>query len=835
MMDDTEAYDAARTLSDVNAQLKLAVDLGKIAIWRHDLRTGRMHYSDLAFELLGMAPRPEGLSIDEVRSLHPPRRHPARRSPRPSRRCASSEPTDMEARYRRADGSWRYVLTRRVVERDAERRADRLRRRRARHDRARRAPAPRRGAGAPPRRRLARRRRRHLDDDRRPGRRRLERADVRAVRPLRAARAADLRPLAARLASIPTIAQRVGHQAHAYFIERRRRVRDRVPRPAPRRQRALDRHARRHRSRPPPARAASSASPWTSPSGTRARRAARGQRARRAHHPPRRHRHVGVRRRRLRALGRADVPPARPRAARARAEPRGAAGAGPSRRRRRRPRRDRRTRAAAQLPTAYEFRVRLPDGSYRWLASRSAAVLDDAGRPARRVGVNWDITESKNAELARQQAALAEREIQAKSQFLSRMSHELRTPLNAVLGFTQLLQIEARQSAQVGAARQARAHPRRRRPPALADQRRARPLGPRGGRDPAVDAAGRPRRSSCASRCRCCSRWRRSTASSSRPARAEGIAQRRPDAAAPGADQPALERDQVQPAAAAGCVVESHGANGEATLSVRDTGRGLTQRAGRQPVRAVQPLRRRERRHRGHRHRPDDRQGAGRRHGRPDRGRRASPGRGTVFAVTLPAARDGRRRPTPTPAAPDTVTDLLGAGAGRAQRHDPLHRGQPGQRPARRGAGHEPSAALTIVVGADRRGRRRARRRAAARPRPGRPAAARLRRLRGAAPPARRSADARDPVHRPVGERDARGHRARPRRAASPTTGPSRSTSPSSSPRCTGSSRPPSQTPRQHRARARRVSAAAAPTAGSSRPRCLSIGSGAAARPRKAR
>jgi hypothetical protein len=103
---------------------------------------------------------------------------------------------------------------------------------------------------------------------------------------------------------------------------------------------------------------------------------------------------------------------------------------------------------AALLPMAYEFRIRLPDGSYRWLASRSAAVLDDAGRPARRVGVNWDVTESKNAELARQQATLAEREIQAKSQFLSRMSHELRTPLNAVLGFTQLLQIEARRSAQ---------------------------------------------------------------------------------------------------------------------------------------------------------------------------------------------------------------------------------------------------------------------------------------------------------------------------------------------------------------------------------------------------
>ena len=49
MMDDTEAYEAARALGDVNAQLKLAVDLGKIAIWRHDLRTSRMHYSDRAF------------------------------------------------------------------------------------------------------------------------------------------------------------------------------------------------------------------------------------------------------------------------------------------------------------------------------------------------------------------------------------------------------------------------------------------------------------------------------------------------------------------------------------------------------------------------------------------------------------------------------------------------------------------------------------------------------------------------------------------------------------------------------------------------------------------
>jgi signal transduction histidine kinase/CheY-like chemotaxis protein len=87
----------------------------------------------------------------------------------------------------------------------------------------------------------------------------------------------------------------------------------------------------------------------------------------------------------------------------------------------------------------YEYRIVRPDGAVRWLASSSMPLRDDKGRTRVRLGVNWDVTEAREAAAARQERALALRESQAKSELLARMSHELRTPLNAILGFTQLL------------------------------------------------------------------------------------------------------------------------------------------------------------------------------------------------------------------------------------------------------------------------------------------------------------------------------------------------------------------------------------------------------------
>ena len=85
------------------------------------------------------------------------------------------------------------------------------------------------------------------------------------------------------------------------------------------------------------------------------------------------------------------------------------------------------------------FRIVRPDGEVRWITSQSVPLHDEQGVEDRRIGLNWDSTETHVAAEALRQHELALAESRAKSQTLSRISHELRTPLNAVLGFAQLL------------------------------------------------------------------------------------------------------------------------------------------------------------------------------------------------------------------------------------------------------------------------------------------------------------------------------------------------------------------------------------------------------------
>jgi PAS domain S-box-containing protein len=108
------------------------------------------------------------------------------------------------------------------------------------------------------------------------------------------------------------------------------------------------------------------------------------------------------------------------------------------------------------LPFEYEFRIIWPDGQVRWLASRSIIVQDPDGGSRRRIGVNWDITDSRTAETVRQEREIALRESASKSKFLARMSHELRTPLNAVLGFAQLLRADESGADEPAASRRRR-------------------------------------------------------------------------------------------------------------------------------------------------------------------------------------------------------------------------------------------------------------------------------------------------------------------------------------------------------------------------------------------
>jgi signal transduction histidine kinase len=89
--------------------------------------------------------------------------------------------------------------------------------------------------------------------------------------------------------------------------------------------------------------------------------------------------------------------------------------------------------------------LRRPDqgGVERWLHVTGRAHADPHGKVLRVIGCAWDSSPEHEALRLLAAKEAAETANVAKSAFLSRMSHELRTPLNAVLGFAQLMRLDA--------------------------------------------------------------------------------------------------------------------------------------------------------------------------------------------------------------------------------------------------------------------------------------------------------------------------------------------------------------------------------------------------------
>jgi hypothetical protein len=436
--DDTEVWRLAQVADAAQAQLSLALELGGILVWRHDLRTNRLYYNDAGYRILGLKPRPEGLSLDEVRALIHPDDLPQVRAAM-ERAMTSTEPVDMEARYRRTDGQWLDIVSRRVTQRDDSGQpiqflgvaidlTGRLREERRAAELAQRLELAAAAAGVGVWSYTFGERHAHWNAQMFA----LHGLPHRSEPPDWATyvqthvRADDRAQLLQRMKSLvdggdDRVARTILRIVRTDGAERELSVRVRVIRDQGRtqmigamidvteqraeRQALIDAHARE-------ALAVRSVgfgfwerdeitteATWDEQMWRLRGLEPRGSVA------PSYEAHLAM-----------VHPDDRPRLE---AEYHAARG--------------------EHRPWSVEFRVRWPDGSWHWLASRSTPLFDEGGREVRRIGVNWDITDARSAEAARQEQLAAQRESQAKSAFLARMSHELRTPLHAVIGFAELL------------------------------------------------------------------------------------------------------------------------------------------------------------------------------------------------------------------------------------------------------------------------------------------------------------------------------------------------------------------------------------------------------------
>jgi PAS domain S-box-containing protein len=118
LVDDTEGFELGLQMRKLAAQFEMAVELGELIIWVHDLASDTMRFNPRAAALLGLDDS-HAHPIPAVRErVHPEDRKALAEGVR--RALEGDEAVDVVARYRNLQGEYRTLLTRRAVQRDEQ-------------------------------------------------------------------------------------------------------------------------------------------------------------------------------------------------------------------------------------------------------------------------------------------------------------------------------------------------------------------------------------------------------------------------------------------------------------------------------------------------------------------------------------------------------------------------------------------------------------------------------------------------------------------------------------------------------------------------------------------
>ena len=118
VVEGTEGAGRVRAQEAISAELGKALQLAKISVWRIDLESQRIHFNEAGHGPSGPGARVSDTSLDEnLAFVH---LDDVEQLVMASRQAAETgQVVDLEARYRRTNGAYRHLLTRRVAEHDA--------------------------------------------------------------------------------------------------------------------------------------------------------------------------------------------------------------------------------------------------------------------------------------------------------------------------------------------------------------------------------------------------------------------------------------------------------------------------------------------------------------------------------------------------------------------------------------------------------------------------------------------------------------------------------------------------------------------------------------------